>query len=165
MNIFVSDARPATAAINLDDKRLIKMILETAQILSTAVILNGGEAPYRPTHVKHPATLWAARTRSNFDWLLLHGISLGMEYYYRFNKYHKSFDIILNIADGNLQKHIPTGRLEPFANCTTNKEKGISFKHIADPVEAYKAYLSARWNTDTRPPKWTNRTKPEWYVG
>ncbi len=37
MNIFVSDENPEKAAKNLDDKRVIKMILESTQLLCTAV--------------------------------------------------------------------------------------------------------------------------------
>lgn len=163
MNIFVSDSSPFMSAIYLDDKRLNKMILETAQILSTAVILNGGKAPYKATHTKHPAVIWAASTKGNFDWLLNHGIGLGLEYQERFGKLHKSFSVILDILDKELINYIPEGKQQPFANCTTNKDKGISFKHLNDPVEAYRAYLNARWQTDTRPPKWTKKEPPAWY--
>ena len=163
MNIFASDSHARTAAINLDDKRLVKMVLETAQILSTAIHLNNGQATYKPTHIKHPATLWTARNKENYAWLFHHFVSLLNEYTYRYEKSHKCASLGNELLKGILL--IPEGKLEPFANCTTNKEKGISFKHVIDPVEAYRAYLSARWDTDTRPPRWTNRTKPEWYRG
>jgi hypothetical protein len=163
MNIFASNQDPIFAAFNLDDKRLGKMILETAQLLSTAVSLHGGKAPYRSTHVKHPATIWASRTKANFDWLLSHGIALGNEFHHRFGKYHKSSEVIQSIEQQNLRNYIPDGDLEMFANCTVNKDKGISFKHIQDPVLAYQSYLSARWITDKRVPKWTNRQAPVWY--
>lgn len=165
MNIFVSDKDPFISAINLDDKRVVKMVLETAQLLSTAIQLNGGEAPYKATHVKHPATIWTSQSKGNFRWLLYHGIALGIEYNYRFKKTHKSFHTILDISDRGLIKHIPDGELSTFANCTANQLKGISFKHLDDPIEAYKQYLLCRWATDSRPPKWTNRTPPEWYKG
>lgn len=165
MNIFVSDKDPKISAINLDDKRVVKMILETAQLLSTAIIMNGGEAPYKATHKKHPATIWAANTKSNFMWLVQHGLYLGEEYSHRFNKEHKSIQVINHIIDNRLFEVIPNGELESFANCTANQTKGISYKHLDDAVEAYRAYLSSRWDTDTLVPKWTNRSKPEWYRG
>lgn len=165
MNIFVSDECPKLSALNLDDKRLIKMILETAQLLSTAIIVNGGSAPYKATHLKHPATIWTAKSKGNFQWLLNHGLELSNEYSYRFNKQHKSLEVFNYIIENNLINHIPNGDLETFANCTANESKGISFKHINDPVLAYREYLVARWNTDTRLPKWTGRNNPEWYGG
>lgn len=163
MNIFVSDNDPRVAAANLDDKRVVKMVLETAQLLSTAIQLNGGEGPYKSTHTKHPSTIWTAQSKGNFRWLLYHGISLGIEYNYRFKKSHKSYEAILDISDRGLIKHIPDGELTQFANCTANQLKGISFKHLEDPIEAYRAYLLSRWATDTRPPKWTNSKPPEWF--
>lgn len=165
MNIFVSDNDPKVSAINLDDKRVVKMILETAQLLSTAIIMNGGEAPYKATHKKHPSTIWAANSKSNFMWLVEHGLALGNEYTLRFGKQHKSISIITHIIQNELFKVIPDGELQTFANCTANQTKGISYKHLEDPVEAYRAYLSARWDTDTLVPKWTCRAKPEWYKG
>jgi hypothetical protein len=163
MNIFVSDESFVTAATNLDDKRLVKMVLETAQLLATAIHINNGKASYKPTHINHPATIWVARNKGNYTWLFKHFVALNLEYSFRYNKVHKCAALIKEFLDG--VSILPDGDLEQFANCTTNKEKGISFKHIENPVEAYKAYLSARWDTDTRTPKWTNRQKPEWYRG
>ena len=103
------------------------------------------------------------QTRKNYWWLFRHFIALCNEYELRYGKTHKCAQYIGDFYVGN--RLIPDGPLTKFANCTVNKEKGISFKHIDEPTEAYKAYLSARWDTDTLIPKWTNRTKPEWYGG
>lgn len=163
MNIFVTDKDAKVSAINLDDKRLVKMVLETAQLLATAITLNGGKATYKPTHLKHPATIWVCQNKANYSWLFDHFISLLDEYTMRFNKKHKCQDLVKEFTEGI--SYLPEGSLQQFANCTANKSKNISFKHLEEPTEAYKAYLCARWDTDTRIPKWTNRTKPEWYRG
>lgn len=161
MNIFVSDLNPHVAARNLDNKRVVKMILETTQLLSSAVILNGGnEAPYKLTHKNHPCTKWTANNQSNFKWLIEHGISLCKEYTLRYNKIHKCNVIILEMT--NYLKYLPEGNLTPFPNCTTNKEHNISYQHVENTVDAYRFYLNARWKNDKLTPKWTNNTKPEW---
>ncbi len=160
MNIFVTNPDPHLSAIALDDKRLIKMILESAQILSTAIWINGHKGFYKPTHLNHPVVKWASSSQGNYEWLMQHFIHLIAEYNYRFNRTHKCSTFALQIVLG--QYYIPSRGGSSFCNCTTNKEKGISFKHITDTPEAYKNYLNARWETDKRTPKWTKRGKPEW---
>lgn len=170
MNIFVSSKSPIKSAKQLDNKRVVKMILESAQLLSTAMhfhINNAPEAfkniniPYRSTHINHPCTIWVCKTRANYWWLFRHFISLCNEYQLRYGKTHKCYQYLGDFYVG--ARVIPQGDLTQFPNCTSNKGKGICFKHINDPVKAYKAYLSARWDTDTLKPKWTNRTIPEFY--
>ena len=58
MNIFILDKDPKTAAEYHCDKHVLKMILETAQMLCTAHWETGGQAPYRATHKNHPCTKW-----------------------------------------------------------------------------------------------------------
>ena len=72
MNIFVLHKDPKIAAQMACDKHVIKMILETAQMLCTAARTKGAWAPYKQTHKKHPCTLWAAATKANWVWLTTH---------------------------------------------------------------------------------------------
>ena len=72
------------------DKHVVKMILETAQLLSTAHWLTGGEGPYRATHKNHPSTIWARSNKSNYMWLCELGIELCKEYTHRYGKIHKT---------------------------------------------------------------------------
>ena len=66
MNIFVSSFDAREAAKALDDKRLIKMVLETAQILSTNINLAGlRQGPYKTTHQNHPAVVWCRQSHAN----------------------------------------------------------------------------------------------------
>jgi hypothetical protein len=165
MNIFVTDDSPTLAAKNLDDKRLVKMVLETTQMLCTAINEYGGMTPYKSTHKNHPCNVWARQTKGNFLWLLKHGLALAAEYSKRYDKTHKC-ELVLRLIDNEcLVELLPNGPLQPFANCTANAAKNISFKHIQPVTDAYKEYLMARWATDTRKPTWTNATPPNWYEG
>lgn len=72
MNIFVLDPSPAVAASYHCDQHLNKMILESAQMLSTA--MHGWyphlpEYLYKPAHPNHPCTLWVKSSVQNAMWL------------------------------------------------------------------------------------------------
>jgi len=159
MNIFASDTDPVKAAQNLDDKRVVKMVLESAQILCAALYNLGywKSNLYKPTHVNHPCVKWAGRSRGNFHWLVLHGLALNEEYKERFFSIypHKSTSVILSCAE--IIKGVPLDELgmTPFANCT-NISGNIS------TVKKYRAYLSqTKWRGSNA--KWTVRGKPSWY--
>lgn len=110
MNIFFVHHEPLVAASMLSDKHVVKMILESAQLLSTAhrvldgtktTIVNKGrkktvykldgsldETLYSATHVNHPSAVWARQTAINYAWLLLHFKGLLCEYTTRYKKEH-----------------------------------------------------------------------------
>lgn len=94
MNIFYFTNNVVLNAKLLDDKRLVKMVLETTQLLSNALFLNGEKSPYLPTHLKHPCTLWASETAGNWKWLKKYGLALAKEYTRRYKKIHKCESII-----------------------------------------------------------------------
>jgi len=158
MNIFVTSNCPKLSAQDLDNKRVVKMVLETAQLLSTAIFINSGityEGIYKPTHLKHPCTIWAAETVENWDWLFRHFVDLYEEYSFRYNKQHASENIL-----PYLLKHrtdVKSGSMTAFANCTRSESIKVDFKHITDTCAAYKQYLIAKWHYDKLPPKWLNR--------
>ena len=86
MNIFYLDNNIEKCSQSHADTHVIKMILESVQILCTALFLNGIEAPYRPTHKKHPCVLWTSESFSNWLWLRELTVELNKEYRYRWNK-------------------------------------------------------------------------------
>ena len=90
MNIFYLDKNPKLCAQYHVDRHVVKMILETAQLLSTAHWLTGGEGPYRATHKNHPSAIWARSNKSNYNWLCKLGLELCEEYTYRYGKIHKT---------------------------------------------------------------------------
>ena len=99
MNIFYIDNDPQISAICMVDSHVVKMILETAQMLSTAHrIVDNNNSPYmyKATHINHPSTKWARETEGNYIWLVSHFKYLGDEYQYRYGKIHKSISILLD---------------------------------------------------------------------
>ena len=90
MNIFYLDENPKLCAQYHVDRHVVKMILETAQLLSTAHWFTGSEGPYRATHKNHPSAIWARSNKSNYNWLCKLGLELCKEYTYRYGKIHKT---------------------------------------------------------------------------
>lgn len=91
MNIFYLDKNPAKAAEMQCDKHIVKMILETAQLLSTAHYELDGESPaYKPTHKNHPSAIWVRSRASHYLWAYKHMLELGREYTRRYGKTHKT---------------------------------------------------------------------------
>ena len=85
MNIFYLDEDPKLAAIYQYNKHVVKMILESAQMLCTAhhvIMGDDADVPYKTTHKNHPSTIWARQSGQNYAWLYHHMIALGEEYYY-----------------------------------------------------------------------------------
>lgn len=154
MNIFVVDPKTNESAKILDDLRLNKMIIETAQLLSTAMRIHGytGNTIYNVTHQNHPCAIWARETRANYNWLLSYFQDLIMERKARTPKHHKTYDKEIFFKQGKTL--IPDGELTPFVNCTPYKDM--------DVFEAYKRTLKDKWIKDKRPPKWTNAYRPSW---
>lgn len=155
MNIFVLDASPCESARMMCDKHVVKMVLETAQLLSTAwnvIDPNHGMDLYKSTHMNHPCSLWVRETSMNYIWAYSHFAALCTEYTHRYGKTHKTQGMAFN-----LYKLPPIGGLEqtPFAICMPEK-----YKVTNDPVQSYRNY----YNGDKAAfAKWTNREVPEWF--
>ena len=135
MNIFVLSENPIKAARLQHDKHILKMVLETAQMLCSAF----ENAPYKKTYINHPCTVWARTSRNNFDWLVLHGLALATEYTYRYNKTHASEKVIswcYKNADlikfpkkkQDLRMDLPTIGLQTIMDCKKYGLKGIILK-------------------------------------
>lgn len=147
MNIFYVDSDPKICATWLDDKRLCKMIVETAQLLSTAILYYGGIAPYKSIFPKHPCTLWVKKNKNHAEWLIEYYGALLKEYRKRFEKqyptdYSKIFTASLDL--------FPASRLENPPNVTLYKNCERSFIPIED---LYKATLYQKWFFDKKKPR------------
>lgn len=152
MNIFHVHKDPVLAAQMMCDKHVVKMILESAQMLATVNHKCGKKATYKPTHANHPSTLWAGKSKSNYNWLKSHGIALCHEYTHRYKKVHKSEQYFLTEFD--CPDTIPELGLTEFAQAMPDEYKD------SDPVLAYrKYYLGAKKEFA----KWTNRDIPAWF--
>ena len=96
MNIFYLDKCPVKAAQVQYNKHVVKMILESAQMLCTAhhVLDNRirllDDIPYKIAHVNHPSTKWVRENSLHYDWLYKHMMALGDEYTRRYGKKHLS---------------------------------------------------------------------------
>lgn len=133
MNIFVLDIDPKVCASYHCDKHVVKMVLETAQILSSALHINGvTEVPYKPTHLGHPCVKWAASSRQNFNWLLQLGFWLSTEYTTRYGKVHKSEAVIMQC--NQMRDNIPDGPFTLFEKCCPDEFKKL------DVVDTYRNY-------------------------
>lgn len=136
------------------DKHVVKMILETTQLLNNARIKHNPNASriYRETHKNHPATIWTAQTRSNFNWLCNLGLALCEEYTYRYGKTHKCQEIITYFDKSDF--YLPKGNLTPFAQCMPD------IYRCDDAVQAYREYYRKE-KADIA--KWSKRSIPEWW--
>jgi len=157
MNIFYLDRNPKFAAKDHCDKHVSKMLLETAQILSTALFLNDISVPniYKPTHIHHPSVKWAAKNLRQFEWLKLLGVRLGKEFVRRYDKNHKSQQVLNEISWHMCQ--IPNWGDDTF----TDPPQVMPDKYKQDnTVQAYRDYYMgekrhiATWYRGLYQPYW-----------
>lgn len=184
MNIFYIDKDPKVCAEQMVDKHVVKMILETAQLLSTAHRLIDGEEYiedkyvagslppryrktkrwrlpdnrenilYSATHVNHPSAIWCRQSNNNYNWLFYHFGCLLKEYTYRYGKTHKCASMIGPLS--MTPTNIPVGYFTPVTPAMA-EEYIIS----QDSVLNYRNYYKIG---KTHLHKWTKRQPPEWLV-
>lgn len=147
MNIFILDEDPGLAAIYQCDKHVVKMCLETAQIMST--VLDG---PYKPTHIHHPCVKWAAENATNMDWLCVYGVYLCQEYERRYEKQHKCLNVIRSLGGPVIREKLPPGDLTPFVQCMPD------IYRCGDPVIAYRRYYHSKTFAT-----WKHSLIPHWW--
>lgn len=159
MNIFYLDSNPAICATYHADKHVVKMILESAQILCTVINEKAGYqvTPYKSTHKNHPCTLWAGQCFENADWLIDLVRELDDEFMYRFNhKFsHKSWQMLEDIAmDKLIGLYLPKyGKPTPPALAMPEEYRDN------DPVESYRLY----YRLDKQHLlKYSKRERPDW---
>ena len=177
MNIFVLDKDPEVAAEQHCDKHVVKMIVESAQMLSTAHrILDGTpvkrpsksgktmqwhyeltdereDKMYKAVHMKHPCTLWTMESSENYHWHWRLFNSLCDEYIFRYKRVHKT-DYLLRGALLQEPQNLPQGEMTPFRLAMFEDCKG------SDPVESYRTYYHAKQFKMV----WTKRPTPKWWT-
>jgi len=97
MNIFYLDPSPSQSAAMMSNKHVVKMVVETAQILSTVHHMydsNIKEEVYKPTHQHHPSVVWCASNAKHYDWCVAHLEALLEEYTIRYKKTHKTASLM-----------------------------------------------------------------------
>ena len=154
MNIFILHKNPHIAAQMACDRHVVKMIVESAQMMATIHHGAGSVVRYKPTHPHHPCTIWAGSTAHNYAWLLAHAKALCKEYSYRYGRVHKTEQYIY----GELHRLPPNIALDagqtPFAQTMPDECKND------DPVIAYRQfYLKHKAAFAT----WKVRETPLWF--
>jgi Pyrimidine dimer DNA glycosylase len=160
MNIFVLDNDPELCAHYHCDKHVVKMILETAQLLSTAhrVVDEGCLFPeldknlYKKTHQNHPSAIWVRENYSNYSWVAYLFECLLEEYTYRYGKVHASEKLTDYVAWPPL--NIKTSsKMTPFKLAMPDVYK------TDDPVQSYRNYYIGEKKSLFA---WKNRDIPYW---
>jgi len=155
MNIFFLDWDTKKCAEYHCDKHVVKMILETAQLLCGAHHVTHQvthQVPYKLSHKNHPCAIWVRESLSNYLYLCDLGLELCKEYTYRYGKRHKSQDVIewcitnkLNICDKGFTE-------PPKAMPDQYKEK--------DVIKSYRNYyIFEKFKFAV----WKNREPPDWF--
>lgn len=160
MNIFVVDLDPSVAARSLCDRHVVKMLLESAQMLCHIAHKYGIEAPYKDLskkHHKHPCVVWSLKSKQNCEWLTQHALELCREYTARYNKRHKSQDVIEWFVAN--RPNLPDIGLTPFA-LAIKVERYAHLIKPNDPVRTYRDFYMA----DKAGFATWKRNKPDWYT-
>lgn len=159
MNIFYIHTDPVISARAMSDKHVVKMILESAQLLSTAHRYLDGQqfiqlsksgarlkkwnhpdphmdgTLYKSTHLNHPSGIWTRQSKQNYMWLFRHFMALSQEYYERYGKRHAS-ELLLAALLKNPPKNIPDTKLTPMLVAITDTQWHVP----NDPLQSYRNY-------------------------
>ncbi len=183
MNIFILDEDPKKIAEYHCDKHIVKMILESAQMLSTThwikllesknksqtdfkrmrevkewLKLNTEDSlhpPYAYTHPKHPCTVWTCSTLENYKWHVNLLYYMSKEYTNRYKRIHKTSHYIKWFLQ-NKPIGLLSSILEEFPICMDNK-----YKISNDPIECYRNYYI---EGKSHFAKWRYTKTPDWYL-
>jgi len=155
MNIFFLDEDPTMSAQYHVDKHVVKMILETAQLLCGVHHVTAPDntyVPYKLSHKNHPCSIWARTSLSNYLYLCELGLELCKEYTYRYGKRHKSQDVIEWCLIN--KPNVPDVEFTEPAKAMPDEYK------VGDVVQSYRNYyMGAKSGFAT----WKNRQKPFWF--
>jgi len=155
MNIFILDTDVKKCAEYHNDKHVVKMILESAQLLCGVHHMTESSmdyVPYKLSHKNHPCSIWARENMSNYLWLCELGLELCKEYTYRYGRRHKSQDVIEWCIENR-----PTIPEDDF----TQLPKAMPEEYkVNDVVQSYRNYYCGDKKHFS---KWKNREIPYWF--
>jgi len=157
MNLFFLSKDPVKAAQLQCDRHIVKMVIETAQMLSAAHHVNGSQLDtdmlYKKTHVNHPSTVWCRTSLANYTWAYEHFIALCDEYTHRYGKVH-----LTDTKFRELLKTAPTMTSDAY----TKAPKCMPIEYqCGSLIESYRAYY---YYTKRSFAKYTNRSVPSFMV-
>ena len=156
MNIFFLHMIPYICAEMHCDKHVVKMVLETCQLLCSAWHMVDPEhgiykPPYKLAHKNHPCSIWTRQSIDNYKWLCELGIELSKEYTYRYGKIHKCQEYI-----EELSKNIPPIPDIGLTKCPQ------AMPDIYKDEEVTVAYRHYYFFEKCRMLVWKNREQPYW---
>jgi hypothetical protein len=181
MNIFILDQNPVVAAQSQCDKHVVKMIVESAQMLSTAHRMIDGvsaivasksgkrmvnyyrldddreDVLYKAVHHNHPCTIWTQENAANYQWHYRHFIALCSEYTYRYGRIHKSFEGLANILRTCPSRMTCSEDMTPFRLAMGDSPESIR----DDAVEAYRHFYQTKQRNFKM--VWSRRDTPAWF--
>lgn len=188
MNLFLLALNTPEAVAALCDKHVVKMILETAQILYSVWHVRSPlpedltlqEIPaYRKTHVNHPICKWARDSIYHYEWTCMYGLLLCKEYTHRYGKIHKTqFHIERLYAWGFPSKTLDEPIIKKKSKQWIHAKTGIPYHFDYFPLcmdencyvfdnNGYNAVLSYKKYYQTKQDKfkmvWTNSEIPSWF--
>lgn len=182
MNIFVLSKDPVEAAQLQCNAHVIKMIVESAQMLSTVHrMLDGSQTRvasksgktqvkawvipddredvlYKAVHMAHPCTVWTMENSCNYAWHYMHFVALCDEYTYRYGKVHAT-DALLRDVLGEIPTNI---RHAPQTQFVLAMKANPECMHPNDPVRSYREFYQTK--QDRFKMAWTKREVPEWFT-
>jgi len=176
MNIFYLDDNPKICAQYHCDKHVVKMIIEYAQLMSTAHRMLDGElyiddssgrkikrwrlddsdmeqVVYKASHVNHPSAIWTRQSTGNYKWLYDLWFDLCSEYTHRYGKEHMTWTKLVIPLDFN-PKNLAKGPMTNIPQAMPDHCK------MTLPIDAYRNYYLLE---KQRFAKWTKREIPEWF--
>ena len=186
MNIFYLDHDVKKCAEMHNDKHVVKMILEYAQLLSTAHrILDGvhtvGKSQtgrkkitytlpdsrdavlYSATHVNHPSAVWVRQSKQNYVWLMQMWCCLLQEYTYRYGKQHACSKLVSPLAE--IPHNLPD---KPFTEPTPAMPDDVKVydEVVTDrfTLNSLKSYRNYYIKNKTHLANWKKRPVPSWYL-
>lgn len=155
MNIFILDKDVKKCAQYHCDKHVVKMILETAQLLCGVHHMTDqvtDQVPYKLSHKNHPCAIWARESYTNYLYLCELGLALCDEYTHRYGKRHKSMEVIMWCISN--RPNIPDKGLTEFAKAMPEEYK------VKSAVESYRNYYRGAKSGFA---SWKNREVPRWF--
>jgi hypothetical protein len=181
MNLFILDKDPVKAAQLQCDKHVVKMLLESGQMLSTAHRMLDGNVELRPSksgkrevkywvhpdskleqvlyrvaHQAHPCTVWTMQSNNNYTWHYIHFVALCNEYKYRYGKTHLTDTKLREVLE-TLPRNIPVGHFTPQPLAMKSNPECM----FEDVVKSYRAFYQTK--QDRFKMVWTKREVPEWF--
>ncbi len=177
MNIFYLNHNPKICAEMHNDKHCVKMILEYAQLLSTAHrVLDGipqrlqrettgrqytayrlsddrDGVLYSATHINHPSAIWVRQSSANYVWLYNLWRQLMIEYTHRYGKNHACEKLIKHLC-------IVPQNISDAAFTEPTPAMPDEYKVPGDSIASYQNYYI---NSKSHLANWKNRKVPDWY--